>query len=120
MRTGPGVRYPVQWVYQRQFLPVEVIAEHDTWRKIRDVEGAEGWVHRAMLSGRRSVIVQSGELTLRQERNDASPAIARLAPGMVAMIDACDEAWCAVAVQGYEGWVDRAGIWGLYPNEAPK
>lgn len=120
LRIGPGVRYPVQWVYQRARLPVEVIAEHDTWRKVRDVEGVEGWVHRAMLSGRRSVIVKDVELTLRRDRNHQSPALARLAPGMVASIEACDSAWCLVAVRGYEGWVERAGVWGLYPNEALK
>lgn len=120
LRIGPGVRYPVQWVYQRARLPVEVIAEHDTWRKIRDVEGVEGWVHRAMLSGRRSVIVEDAEVTLRQKRDPQSPAVARLAPGMVASIEACDSDWCLVAVRGYEGWVRRQGLWGIYPNEALK
>ncbi|MDJ0686852.1 MAG: SH3 domain-containing protein [Alphaproteobacteria bacterium] len=119
MRTGPGVRYPVQWVYQREHTPVEIIAEHDTWRKVRDAEGVEGWVHRAMLSGRRSVMVKESILTLRRDPQPSAPAVARLGPGMVATIEACDVDWCAVSVQGYDGWLRRAGVWGLYPNETP-
>ncbi len=57
MRTGPGVRYPVDWVYKRRNLPVEIIAEFGTWRKIRDVEGAQGWIHQSMLSNRRTFSV---------------------------------------------------------------
>ena len=66
VRAGPGVRYPVKWVFVRKLMPVEVIAEFDTWRKIRDWEGAEGWVHRAMLSGRRSIVVTGKVATLRR------------------------------------------------------
>ncbi|HEC14175.1 MAG TPA: hypothetical protein ENI72_00310, partial [Rhodospirillales bacterium] len=57
MRTGPGVQYPIEWVYSRQYLPMEVIAEYSTWRKVRDWQGGQGWVHQSMLGGRRSFIV---------------------------------------------------------------
>src|SRR5258708_28049028 len=57
LRTGPGVRYPVDWVLQRRNMPVEVLAEFENWRKIRDWQGTEGWVHQSMLSGRRYAIV---------------------------------------------------------------
>ncbi len=57
VRAGPGTRYPIKWVFQRKSLPVQIVAESDTWRKIRDFEGIEGWVHQRMLSGRRHAIV---------------------------------------------------------------
>ena len=57
VRAGPGTRYPIKWVFQRKTLPVQIIAESDTWRKIRDFEGIEGWVHQRMLSGRRRAVV---------------------------------------------------------------
>ena len=56
VRVGPGVRYPVKWVFRQKAIPVEIVQEYDTWRKIRDWEDAEGWVHRAMLSSKRSVL----------------------------------------------------------------
>ena len=117
MRAGPGVRYPVEWVYQRKNMPVEVIAEHDTWRKVRDPEGTEGWIHRAMLSGRRTIVVLDGETTLRREPEPKATAVARLAAGVVAVVDRCDQAWCEVTTSGFDGWLRRERIWGLYDNE---
>lgn len=117
MRSGPGVRYPVEWVYQRRYMPLEVIAEHDTWRKVRDVEGTEGWIHRAMLSSRRSVVVEADEIIMRREPDNGAPVTARLATGMVAVVEKCDAAWCEVRTAGYEGWITRKNIWGLYDSE---
>ena len=117
MRAGPGVRYPVEWVYQRKNMPVEVIAEHDTWRKVRDPEGTEGWIHRAMLSGRRTIVVLGGESTLRREPEEKAPAVARLTAGVVAVVDRCDSVWCEVSTAGYDGWIRRERIWGLYESE---
>lgn len=117
VRSGPGIRYPVQWVFQRKYMPVEVIAEYDTWRKIRDWEGAEGWVHRAMLSSQRAIVVIGDEATMRRQDKIKSPAVARLSQGMVAKIEECQRAWCYLNVRGYSGWVSRQGLWGLYPEE---
>ncbi len=118
VRSGPDIqRYQIQWVFKRKDMPVEVIAEYNAWRKIRDWEGAEGWVHRAMLSSQRSIIVIADEVTIRRQNNEKSPAVARLAQGMVAKVEECQRAWCYVNIQGYSGWVGRQGLWGLYPDE---
>ena len=98
-------------------MPVEIIAEYDTWRKIRDWEGAEGWVHRAMLSSRRSLIILSEEKTIRGQYNNESPAIARLSKGMVVNIKECRLAWCYINIRGHTGWISRQATWGLYPEE---
>ena len=75
MRTGPGFQYPVELEYRRQFLPIEIIAEYGTWRKVRDWQGAQGWVHQNMLSGRRTFIVTEEVRTVR--RAAASPTAAQ-------------------------------------------
>src|SRR5579872_1021736 len=59
VRTGPGTRYPIQWVYRRAGLPVEVIEEYDVWRKIRDSEGTAGWVHKTMIDGKRNIMIRA-------------------------------------------------------------
>lgn len=117
VRSGPDLDHPIMWVFKRRHMPVEIVAEFDVWRKVRDWEGAEGWVHRAMLSGSRSVIVTGDLVTMRRDSNEQSPAVARLAQGMVARIEQCEPAWCEVTVRDYEGWIPRTGIWGLYPDE---
>ncbi|MBL8638634.1 MAG: hypothetical protein JNN09_09110, partial [Alphaproteobacteria bacterium] len=54
VRTGPSMDYPIRWIYKRADLPVEIIHEYDSWRKIRDQDGAVGWVHRILLSSQRT------------------------------------------------------------------
>lgn len=117
VRAGPGVRYPVKWKFVQRNMPVQIVAEYDTWRKIRDWEGAEGWVHRAMLSSRRSLIVVGQGQTMRKDATDDSAAVARLATGYVVTVSQCGREWCEVEAGGYEGWVKRDHVWGILPGE---
>jgi SH3-like domain-containing protein len=120
LRTGPGVRYPVEWVLQRRYMPVEVLAEFENWRKIRDWQGTEGWVHQSMLSGRRYAIVTGDTRVIRRQPETNSPAVARLEPGVVAQLLECKDQWCRVDINGIKGWLTRADFWGVYGNEAVK
>ena len=117
VRAGPGVRYPVKWVFVRKRLPVAITAEFESWRKISDSEGAEGWVHRAMLSAKRSIVVTEKSRTLRRSASDKAPAVAQLTRGIVAQIESCNGLWCEVAVGAYSGWVRQTGLWGLRTKE---
>lgn len=120
MRAGPGTRYPIEWVFQRAGLPVEVVSEFDTWRKIRDVDGTEGWVHQSTLSGRRGVVVIGQIRTLRRTPDAGAPAVARVEPGVVARLDVCRRDWCEIEIAGFEGWIHRAHIWGVRVDEAQR
>jgi SH3-like domain-containing protein len=120
LRTGPGVRYPVEWVLQRRYMPVEVLAEFENWRKIRDWQGTEGWVHQSMLSGRRYAIITGDVRVIRRQPDGNSPAVARLEPGVVAQIVECKDQWCRLDTNGVKGWLMRADFWGVYGNEAVK
>lgn len=117
VRAGPGVRYPVKWKFVQRNMPVQIVAEYDTWRKIRDWEGAEGWVHRAMLSSKRSLIVVGPGETMRKDATDDSAAVARVAAGYVVMVSRCGRIWCEVEAGGYEGWLKRDHVWGILPGE---
>ena len=117
VRTGPGVRYPIDWVFQRKTMPVEVLAEVDTWRKIRALDGTEGWVHQSMLTGRRTAIV-TGELrTLRARNVPDAPAVAQLEPGVIGSLLECRDAWCRLEVAGQKGWLPRDALLGVLPSE---
>lgn len=119
MRTGPGVRYPVDWVYVRRYLPVEVIGEFETWRRIRDPEGAEGWVHQNMLSGKRTAVVTQTAAGLKRAAADTAEITATLEPGVIVNLLRCpaDSGYCRVEVTGLQGWLRRDQFWGAYPNE---
>jgi SH3-like domain-containing protein len=118
LRTGPGTTYPIDWVYVRRGLPVEVIAEFDVWRRIRDWQGTVGWVHQSMLAGRRTILVAGGDRKLMREPAESAPVVARLAPGVIGWLLECDTAWCRIEVEGYRGWLQRDEFWGSYPRES--
>jgi SH3-like domain-containing protein len=117
LRTGPGVRYPIDWVYRRRALPVEVIGVFDHWRQIRDWQGTEGWVHQNMLSQRRTLIVTGGQRLLRREPGAEASAVATVDPGVVGRLRSCSGDWCEVEIGGQRGWLARQEFWGTYPAE---
>jgi SH3-like domain-containing protein len=118
VRTGPGVRYPIDWVFVRKTMPVEVLAEVDTWRKIRSLDGTEGWVHQSMLTGRRTAVVIGSQTRTLYKRNDAATAtVALLEPGVIAGLLECRDAWCRIEAGGQKGWLPRDQIWGVLPSE---
>lgn len=118
LRAGPGKDYPILWVYQRKGLPVEIIQEFDTWRRIRDRDGTVGWVQQNLLSGKRTALIIDTQRTLLAEPGSGD-AIARLDPGVVARIEECrSDDWCRLEAQGYKGWLTRDEFWGAYPDEA--
>jgi SH3-like domain-containing protein len=125
MRSGPGTRFPIDWTYQRRELPVEIVREFELWRRIRDPEGTEGWVHQSTLMGRRSFIVRGApgsEVMLRRRAEDQAQPIARLRPGVVGRLRACEanSPWCEAQIGEFRGHIRRADIWGVGPNEEVK
>ncbi len=120
LRTGPGVRYPIEWVYKRRDLPVEIEREFEVWRLVQDQDGVKGWVHQATLTGRRSFVVTGAERILRNRGTADASAVARLEPGVVGRIRSCEATaeWCQVQVGDYRGWLKRDEFWGILPDEA--
>jgi len=120
LRTGPGVQYPVDWVYRKTGLPLEVIAEYKTWRKVRDWEGAQGWVHQTMLSSKRGFIVTGGTRSILSKGDTKARPVARLQAGVSGRLIACPDTttFCRVEVEGFEGWLNRSDFWGVLKGEA--
>ena len=118
LRTGPGRQYPIEWVLTRKDMPVEIVAQFEHWRRIRDWEGTEGWVQEHMVAGRRTAIVAKGaERPLHQEPDPASAVVARAAPGVVAHLLECRGPWCRIETDNLSGWMRRSDLWGVYPDE---
>lgn len=117
VRAGPGRRYPIKWIFQRKNLPVKIIAESDTWRKIKDHEGVEGWVHQRMLSGRRWAIILNETTLIRKDKTNSAPGVARFEAGVVASLKECSKEWCLIEASSYSGWLHSNKIWGVSSNE---
>lgn len=117
MRTGPGRQYPIEWVYQRRGLPMEVIAEYDQWRQVRDFEGTTGWIHQSLLSSSRKALILGEARGVREEPAADAPVVLRASPGVIGALLACEGAWCRVEIEGVRGWLGRDEFWGTYPKE---
>jgi SH3-like domain-containing protein len=117
VRRGPSSDHAVAWVFQRKGMPVEITAEFENWRRIRDSEGQEGWILQQMLSGKRTMIVPSTLTPLREDPDTQSDVVANLSPGVSGEVEECNGNWCLISAGGYDGYVAQEMIWGVYPGE---
>lgn len=121
VRRGPSSDHPVAWVFQRKGLPVEIVAEFENWRRIRDSDGEEGWILQSMLAGKRTAVVapwRGKQMTsLHSAANKTSSVAANLAAGAMSEVASCDGSWCEITASGYQGFVEQSMLWGVYPGE---
>jgi SH3-like domain-containing protein len=121
VRGGPTKDHDVAWVFTRSGLPVEITAEFENWRRIRDGEGAEGWVYHSLLSGRRTAVVvpksKDDLVSLCDQPEQTCTTVAKLQAGVLASVKRCTGSWCRIAGEGFDGWIAQERLWGVYPNE---
>jgi SH3-like domain-containing protein len=121
VRAGPNKDQDVRWVYTHAGMPVEITAEFENWRRIRDWEGAEGWVYHSLLSGKRTAVVRPGAgvdlVPLYRSADVESAVVARLQAGVLGTLKSCDGQWCQFAGKNFSGYVRQDRLWGAYPNE---
>ncbi len=121
LRQGPSKEHDTIWIYRKEGLPVEITAEFETWRKIRDSDGSEGWVLHSLLSGRRTALVSPwnkvGLIEVRAKPGAGAPLAARLEPRVVAQVRKCDQIWCRVSSKDFDGYIAQKELWGVYPDE---
>lgn len=123
VRQGPAKDQEVTWVYTRVGLPVEITAEYENWRRVRDWEGAEGWVYHSLLSGRRTALIAGktkspDDLVPLHESPDAQSRVtAKLEAGVLSTVKRCSGKWCRIVGEGFDGWIEQERVWGVYPDE---
>lgn len=117
MRTGPGANYPGVWLYRRSDLPIRVVARHQSWRKVEEPDGTQGWMAVILLSDRRTGIVRGGVRPLRDAPDPAARVTWRMADGVIGHVSDCAEGWCRFDVEGRAGYVETTHIWGVDARE---
>ena len=123
VRRGPDKDQEVVWVFTKPSLPVEITAEFENWRRIRDWEGGEGWVYHSLLSGRRTALAIAKTkgadelLPLYDGPTVGAQVVARLQPGVLGKVKKCTGEWCRFWGDGFDGWIEQTRLWGVYPNE---
>ena len=116
LRVGPGNHFPTEWVYQRANFPMEVIAEFGDWRKVRDLDGTQGWIHKSLLSGHQYVLILKDQTVLRASSDSDAYLIARLQNGVIGKLLKCKGDFCQISIRhedSLKGWVLRQDLWGV-------
>jgi SH3-like domain-containing protein len=117
VRRGPSLTHRIDWVFKRRDMPLRVTAEHGHWRRVQDRDGAGGWVHYALLSGVRTVIVEQDMLPVRRRPADDAQIAATFELGVVARLGDCVPDWCRISAGGHRGWARKTHLWGVAPDE---
>ncbi len=117
VRRGPSLTHRIDWVFKRRGMPLQITAEYGNWRKVQDRDGAGGWVHYALLSGVRTVLIESDMLPVYANPDPTSQVSAQFESGVVARLGTCTVDWCRVSAGGYRGWTLKSNLWGVDPSE---
>lgn len=118
VRRGPGLSHRIDWVFLRRGMPLQVVAEHGRWRRVRDQDDTGGWVHHALLRGARSAVITAApNAPLHAEPSRDAPVVALAESGAVARLEECSAAWCRIEADGVDGWAEKSAIWGVDADE---
>ena len=116
MRTGPGLEYPIDWIYQKEDYPLKVIAEFDNWFKVIDQDGTTGWILRHLLSlNRRGIIINGPQKLIKSPEENIVTVIAE--QDVLGAIIQCKNNWCEMEVGGFTGWIKSENVWGTLELE---
>lgn len=116
-RRGPGLTHRIDWVFTRPGMPLMITAEYENWRRVQDQDGAGGWVHYALLSGVRSVIVTLDMAEIRDAPDDRGIVLAQAEVGVIGRVLECSPDWCRISADGQRGWMRKTALWGVEPGE---
>ena len=111
VRMGPGLDYPVKFIYKKKYLPVKVIDKKENFRKIIDHKKNSGWIHISQLKKVNSVIVLSNRILFKKPSFNSKP-IANIDSGRLLVLKKCKKDWCEVSSQNYKGWINMDDVWG--------
>lgn len=117
VRRGPSLTHRIDWVFTRRDMPLQITAEHGHWRRVQDRDGAGGWVHYALLSGVRTVLIEQDMMPIYSRPDPQTQIVAAFEVGVVARLGTCDQNWCRVSAGGYRGWALKTQLWGVSLTE---
>ncbi len=115
-RRGPSLSHRIDWIFKKKGMPLEIYGEYDNWRRVRDSEGAGGWIHYSLLSGVRSIVVTSSMADLHRKSDQNSMVMARIEQNYIAQLRKCIQEWCEIDAGKYDGWIKKTDIWGVAPD----
>ena len=111
VRYGPGLDYPIKYIYRKINLPVKQIDKKDNWRRVIFLDNNSGWIHLSQLKPSNSIITTKEKILFKKPSNFSEP-LAKLEKGRLLVIKKCEKKWCNITTGKYVGWVKIKNIWG--------
>ena len=111
VRYGPGLDYPIKYIYRKINLTVRQIDKKENWRRVLFLDNNSGWIHWSQLKPSNSIITIEEKILFKKPSNFSEP-FARLEKGRLLVIKKCENDWCNVTTDNYNGWIKVKNIWG--------
>jgi SH3-like domain-containing protein len=111
VRSGPGTNHEILWSVPK-YYPVDIVKISGSWRKIRDFEGDEGWIHSSLLRKIPSVIVKVPLANIREKPGTNSRISLQAEKGVSFKRLRQQGKWLKVQhVDGEVGWIHKSLVW---------
>ena len=111
VRYGPGLDYPIKYIYRKVNLPVKQIDKKENWRRIIFLDNNSGWIHWSQLKPSNSIITIEEKILFKKPSIFSKPFV-RLDKGRLLIIKNCEDDWCNVTTDNYTGWIKIKSAWG--------
>ena len=112
VRYGPSFESPIKYIYKKINLPIKQIDKKENWRRIIDLKNNSGWIHRSQLKPINSIISLKNKILFKKPSLFSKP-IAQIKKGRILVIKKCENTWCKVKSNKFNGWIQTDNIWGL-------
>jgi len=111
VRYGPGLDYPIKYIYRKVNLPVRQIDKKENWRRVVFLDNNSGWIHWSQLKPSNSIITIEQKILFKKPSVFSEP-FARLEKGRLLIIKKCEDEWCNIITDDYTGWIKIKNVWG--------
>ena len=111
VRYGPGIDYPIKYIYRKVNLPIKQIDRKENWRRVVFLDNNSGWIHWSQLKPSNSIITTKEKILFKKPSNFSEP-FAKLEQGRLLVIKKCEVKWCNITTDKYSGWIKIKNIWG--------
>ena len=112
VRYGPSFESDIKYVYKKINLPLKQIDKKENFRRIIDLKNNSGWIHISQLKKNNSVIATKDKVLFKKPSSFAKP-IAKIKEGRLLIVEKCEQNWCKITSEKFDGWIKTDNIWGL-------
>ncbi len=120
IRVGPSKKYPIEIKYTKKNYPLKVLEEYEEWRRVEDFKNNTGWIHKSLITGKRTGIILSDEKSVKLLNTLNGNVIGEIGKSNIVYLEKCKINWCLVSLGNFNGWMDKKYIWGVKQNEIIK